>query len=354
MASARPSERAIENKGNVNAFLNKSRQLSLSVSKRCSSKIKEIIKLVKNNRGPTIIYSFFVENGVNVIHKCLKNAGIDEKKMMKVTSQVSAAKRKDWMKKFNSGQIDVVLISKSGSEGINFSGARNVIIASPDWNMANVQQAVGRATRLTSKVKTVKVFIMLAVDDVLERSTDEHIWNFAQNKQNLIDQFDKLLSANSIDLKNNEVKTLIREQKFVEQEEIKEAKESKGKPKSSKKKSPSKTKTRSRRRRSVSKSPRSRRRSRSPKKKRKRKRSPRSECSKKSIQECDRSEGCSVRVGYCRRKKGAPKNIKCGGKSPRNCRNSKWCTSVKAGCRKTRPGKADVSSDDVPLTSLYY
>lgn len=347
--SRRPSVRDQEQKkGNLNAFLNRSRQYSISVGQMCSSKIKEIIKLVKKGPGPTIIYSFYVQHGVDVIHDCLAQSGIPVGRMMKITSNVSAKKRKEWMAAFNRNEIDVVLISKSGSEGINFSGARQVIIAAPDWNMANVKQAVGRATRMTSKVKVVKVFVMLGVSPRMEESPDQRLWKFSKNKQELIDLFDDMMSDYAVDLEVDDMDRLMADQKEAEQQVIdatvpgrkKKARTPKAKSPKNKKKKKKGSGARSPR------SPRTKR-GRSPRK-------PRSECAKKSIAACDSSPGCSARRGYCRRKRGAPANVSCGKKSPLNCRNSRWCSPVKAGCRKTKAGKQDVSSDDLPLQSLYY
>jgi hypothetical protein len=116
---------------------------------------------------------------------------------------------------FNSGGAAVMLISKSGSEGLNLIGVRQVHIMEPHWNDVRTKQAVGRAVRLGSHIhlpspeRDVTVYKYIATlpagrsDPQVVRdkglSSDEFVARQAATKARLRDAFYELLQAASIE-----------------------------------------------------------------------------------------------------------------------------------------------------------
>ena len=200
-----------------NSFFNRSRQASItSKNMECSPKIVKITKLCRQSELPTIVYAEYKKRGIDVIYKCLLvNGGYSPDDILIVTGQTASTikKREAIQNKFNqryaSGNpYPVILLSKAGREGLNFPGVGQVIITSPDWNVSNMEQAVGRATRMGSPVKVVQVYIMISGSSMFEESPDEHVYQVAKKKQKLINRFDVLLHKASIPLKTKEIKKL--------------------------------------------------------------------------------------------------------------------------------------------------
>ena len=112
--------------------------------------------------------------------------------------------------------LKIILITKSGSEGISLKHVRFVHILEPYWNQIRVNQVIGRAVRTNShdglpqSEKTVESFIYLSVfnedqkretevDPDYGLTTDEHIYNGALKKENLNNKFLELLKRASVD-----------------------------------------------------------------------------------------------------------------------------------------------------------
>lgn len=103
--------------------------------------------------------------------------------------------------------VKMLLVTKSGAEGITLSNVRQVHIMEPYWNMVRVQQIIGRAVRahshasLPPEERHVDVFMyqmelteeqrqdaqIKAFD--LGQSTDETVYAVAQKKRAIIEQF---------------------------------------------------------------------------------------------------------------------------------------------------------------------
>jgi len=132
------------------------------------------------------------------------------------------------------GFCKVMMISSSASEGISLRNIRRVLITEPFWNMSRISQVIGRAVRMGShsdleeheRVVDVKLYLSTfdqSQQDNLQKnqptiwkndqrpkvpgkiepdrveSTDEHIYNLAKNKDNVSQEFLKMLQQGSID-----------------------------------------------------------------------------------------------------------------------------------------------------------
>ena len=131
--------------------------------------------------------------------------------------------------------IKVLLTTKTGTEGLNLFGVRQVHILEPYWQHVLIEQVIGRAIRYKSHLqlppeeRDVEVFIyittlddryLLAEDDVMQvdiypnpdsylkktgilTSSDEFLWILSQKKKAMISDCLELLSKSSIDCKIN-------------------------------------------------------------------------------------------------------------------------------------------------------
>ena len=114
--------------------------------------------------------------------------------------------------------VKVMMITQSGAEGISLKNVRRVLITEYFWNSVRIDQVIGRAVRTCSHMglpvedRNVGVYkyIMKFTNEQLitnptlkikdaELSTDEHIYDKANKKEELIKNFLDMLKSSSID-----------------------------------------------------------------------------------------------------------------------------------------------------------
>lgn len=114
--------------------------------------------------------------------------------------------------------IKIMMITQSGAEGISLKNVRRVLVMEYFWNSVRINQVIGRAVRtcshelLPKKDRNVEVFlyIMRLSNEQLKKNftiktldsgltSDEFIYRRAKTKENLIDNFLKLLKSASFD-----------------------------------------------------------------------------------------------------------------------------------------------------------
>jgi SNF2 family DNA or RNA helicase len=198
--------------GPINAFLSQTRQIVNSPeafmnSKEPSPKFKAVVDNIKNSRGPTVVYSNFLQSGINPISDLLNRHSISNATF---TGKLKQRERDTILKDFNRGKIKSLLISPSGGEAINLRGVRQVHLVESAWNEPKLQQALGRAirykshTHLPSKDRNVTVFRyssefpakpqtmiqkILHITPERKTSVDEYLANLSKRKEQLNNQF---------------------------------------------------------------------------------------------------------------------------------------------------------------------
>lgn len=138
------------------------------------------------------------------IHKQIEISNSNSRKF--VIFEGENEQRKEAIKQFNSNpDIDIIIISTAGSEGISLKNVRDVFIMEPYWNINRITQVIGRARRICShknlpiqdrKVKVYKFMTILPND---MRSTDLIIDNLSKNKKYLIDDISSVFESIAID-----------------------------------------------------------------------------------------------------------------------------------------------------------
>lgn len=155
-------QNAVDLEGNINetalvklnSFLSQTRQLCNSVQKQfpdlpfkqTSPKLVEIVNYVKKHPKPAIIFSHFLESGIDVLAKILGNEGLS----FAVISGQTSSKTSEFVKNYNEGSLDVLLLSVAGSEGLDLKGTRQIHVVDQPWTDTRLKQVIGRGIRYKS------------------------------------------------------------------------------------------------------------------------------------------------------------------------------------------------------------
>ena len=120
-------------------------------------------------------------------------------------------------------KVKIVLISKSGSEGIDFKFIRQVHILEPWYNMNRLEQIIGRAIRnkalkdLPFEKRNVMIYLHGTILDTNEEeAVDLYVYRVAEHKAKQIGEVTRLLKENSVDCIINYEQTNFTQEKINE------------------------------------------------------------------------------------------------------------------------------------------
>lgn len=214
---------------NLKIFYNGIRRATNNLEGIDGPKIKYITEIVKrgydtvndkhkyNNRF--IIFSHWLDAGVKLVLKSLRQKNI---KVGYIDGQTSIHHRNDVMKLYNSGSLNVVVISAAGSEGLNFFNTGYIIILDPGWHRAEMDQVIGRAVRYKGhfgsplekrNVKVIKMFLIKPTenpDKILN-----HVYENDSDRQ-MIKKKKKMIDSADLVLYKLQMKKTIEIEKFLE------------------------------------------------------------------------------------------------------------------------------------------
>jgi len=125
-------------------------------------------------------------------------------------------------------KIKIILISRSGSEGIDLKFIRQVHILDPWYNMNRIEQIIGRSVRnkshkeLPFEKRNVQIFMHgTMLDNNIEETADMYLYRVAEYKATQIGQITRVLKANSVDcILNAEQQNFSEEKMNIEVEQI--------------------------------------------------------------------------------------------------------------------------------------
>ena len=214
-----------------------------------SSKIKSITDNILNSDGIVLIYSQFIDGGAVPVALALESLGftrfgtktsnlfktpphkpIDAKTFLTkdeienpdeftpatytmITGEKALSPDKVFDLKNltdednkNGEKIKVVIISMTGSEGIDFKNLRQVHILEPWYNLSLIEQIIGRAVRTCShkqlpfKDRNVEIFLYGTImTDTEEEAADLYIYRLAELKAVQIGRVSRILKESSVD-----------------------------------------------------------------------------------------------------------------------------------------------------------
>ena len=203
----------------LNAYLNKTRQVSnlvkgeIDTNKESplvglaiSPKLIMILKTVLTLPRPALIYSHFLSSGLYPMAKMLETYGI---KYRIFSGEIKASEKKRIIEEYNSGEIGVLLISSSGSEGLDLKKTRQIHIMEPHWNDSKIQQVIGRGIRYKShedlppEQRKVEVFYWYSIFKDKERlSADKYLVDISHQKKEVALKFYQVIQKSSIEVEN--------------------------------------------------------------------------------------------------------------------------------------------------------
>jgi len=213
-----------------------------------SSKIKNICDSIHKSRGIVLIYTNYIDGGAVPIGLALEEMGITRygdyaKSLFKELPKgsvdaitfksrdeiapgdqfrpakyviisgdkaISPNNKKDLIAltdedNINGEKIKVVIITKAGSEGLDFKNIRQVHIMEPWYNMNLIEQVIGRAVRTCSHIKlpfierNVQIFLYGTLLDSDEEAADIYVYRLAEMKALQIGRVSRLLKESSVD-----------------------------------------------------------------------------------------------------------------------------------------------------------
>ena len=108
-------------------------------------KMVEDLQTELNNKGKVLVYSNYLDAGVDKFKKRLKANKIP---FSELTGSMSKAERALAVKKYNTpNKTNVFLMSGAGAEGLNLPKTTLVQLTEPHWNKARLYQAASRGIR---------------------------------------------------------------------------------------------------------------------------------------------------------------------------------------------------------------
>ena len=201
-----------------------------------SPKIKLLIDYIKKSEGIVLVYSRYIYSGIIPIAVALEHNGYkkynnniltktksssttkdlgnyivisgDSKLSPNIPKEIAIANDKD---NKDGNNIKVIIISESGTEGLDFKNIRQVHILEPWYNVNRLEQIVGRAVRNYShydlpeakRNTTIYQYVNLCNNTDVE-SIDFRMYRISENKQKNISKIEKVMKENSVDCNLNE------------------------------------------------------------------------------------------------------------------------------------------------------
>lgn len=204
-----------------------------------SPKIKSILDYIINSKGIVFIYSQYYYSGIYPLAIALEHIGFTKYNSKNITNDITVDNKFAHLDKrptytiisrdkflspnndqcinaarssanANGDLIKVIIVSKVGTEGIDFKFIREVHILEPWFNMNRMEQIVGRAVRTCSHVKlptserNVTIYMHATSYNQDEESIDIKTYRVAEQKQMRIIHVQRLLKENAIDCLLNE------------------------------------------------------------------------------------------------------------------------------------------------------
>jgi len=198
-----------------------------------SAKIKQITRSVINSEGVCLIYSQYLDGGVIPLALALEELGCTrfdgpnllktppKRKSSHVYTMITgnedlspnnalAVKKASETDNKNGDIIKIIIISRAGSEGLDFTVIRQVHILDPWYNTNRIEQTIGRAIRncshkmLPFNKRNTMIFLYATSNDSTFEAADMYVYRIAELKAILIGNVTRALKESAIDCLLNE------------------------------------------------------------------------------------------------------------------------------------------------------
>jgi len=164
--------------------------------KALSMMIDATQELKSNPRAQIVMFSNFIDHGINVMEDALKEAGIPYGRF---TGKDSRGERDQAVRDYNAGKIKVLLVSGAGAEGLDLPNTTMVQMMDGHYNPERIRQSEARGIRkgglayLPPEKRKVHVKRYVAVPADESMSIDESIYGIAAKKAELVQQFREIV-----------------------------------------------------------------------------------------------------------------------------------------------------------------
>lgn len=166
---------ALEDQRSTKMFINAARQINNIwgiYHPKIDVIVDAIINEVKNNNGKCIFYDFYKESW-KLVMKMLQEKEPAIIRVGAFTGDTSDLERSSIIHNYNTDQINVLLLSAAGGEGLDLKNTTQMHVLQPWWNEEKINQVIGRAVRYKSHTgprRHVDVFRYCAVFPAGDRS----------------------------------------------------------------------------------------------------------------------------------------------------------------------------------------
>lgn len=191
----------------TNSFLG---QKDVAESPKIKESVSRLVEAKKNDKNfKALVYSNFIESGITPAVKALEAEGM---RVGTFTGSTSAAEKKRLREAMNNGELDVLAVSSSGSEGLDLKGVKHIHILDPHFNESKIKQVIGRGVRykshshLPEEERHVQVTRFMAtvpkttsllglINHKQETSVDQYLHNLAQSKEDMQNRISSLVKT---------------------------------------------------------------------------------------------------------------------------------------------------------------
>ena len=181
---------------NIHVFYNGLRRASNIIENK-SPKVEWIKeKIISEPNAKYVIFSHFINMGIVPVMKWLNKVKIN---YAHVTGDLGIEERGEAVLKYNTDEINVLFISKAGSEGLDLKNTRYIIIMESAWNENSIEQIIGRGVRyksheLSSKSKRhVTIYKLYCIKPIeyknINKITSEHLLELKGNNMMSVDLY---------------------------------------------------------------------------------------------------------------------------------------------------------------------
>jgi len=234
-----------------------------------SSKINSICNSIYKSEGIVLIYSFYIEGGVIPMALALESMGFTRygtkaktlfnnppdgvRNIDGITSRqrsemranetffpakyvvisgeaalspdnIGDVKAASNEANFDGRFVKVIIISKSGTEGLDFKNIRQVHILEPWYNINLIEQTIGRAVRncshkdLEFEKRNVQIFLhgSILTNTPEQEAADIYMYRLSERKARYIGEVSRVLKENAVDCLLNIEQTNFTEENFDE------------------------------------------------------------------------------------------------------------------------------------------
>ncbi len=177
---------------------------AVNVIENESGKIKYLVNKVEyfnRKKEKILVYSNWRKGGIEIIKKLLDERNV---KNTLITGDMSSKARANSVRDYNTGNINVMLITSAGSEGISLINTRHIFLLEPHWNHERLLQVIGRGIRYMSHAslpkdkRTLNIELLLSVKPKGEivggkKSADQILYDISMIKKKVSNLYIKKL-----------------------------------------------------------------------------------------------------------------------------------------------------------------